>query len=52
MTLTISFFKKITEINFIIGAMKLYSSKKSKEAHFNRSKIFLLYFYGAYDVKL
>ena len=30
----------------------LISLKKSIEVHFNRLKIFLLYFYNAYDVSL
>ena len=29
-----------------------FSLKKFIEVHFNRSKIFLLYFYDAYDVNL
>ena len=36
----------------IASARVSISLKKSIEVHFNRSKIFLLYFYDAYDVGL
>ena len=32
--------------------LEVFSLKKSKEVHFNKSKIFVLYFYDAYDVIL